>query len=95
MMMKLKRGLTLKKQLLEYYTMENQSYPSVIPINLQEDIISTITRRIYSIRCSLVHSKESSENSNFIPNLNDEILDKEVPLIKFVASKVIENSNLI
>ena len=43
----------------------------------------------------IVHSKESSENSNFIPNLNDEILDKEVPLIKFVASKVIENSNLI
>ena len=67
----------------------------VIPITLQEDIINKISRRIYSIRCSLVHSKEAPENSNFIPNLNDEILDKEVPLIKFVASKVIENSNLI
>jgi hypothetical protein len=91
----IKQWLYSQEQLFDYYTIENQRYPSIIPITLQEDIINIITRRIYSIRCSLVHSKEAQENSNFIPNLNDEILDKEVPLIKFIASKVIENSNLI
>ncbi|PGY51518.1 hypothetical protein [Priestia megaterium] len=84
-----------KKDLLEHYTLRNQQYPSMISVNLQEDIINTVARRIYSIRCSLVHSKEAPENSNFIPNLNDEILDKEVPLIRFIASKVIENSNSV
>ncbi|MFU8691630.1 hypothetical protein ACNA6I_17480 [Rossellomorea sp. FS2] len=91
----IKQWLSSQKQLLEYYTIEHLRYPSIIPINLQEDIINIITKRIYSIRCSLVHSKETPENTNFIPNLNDEILDKEVPLIQFIALKVIENSNLI
>lgn len=37
----------------------------------------------------MVHSKEAPNDVNFIPNLNDEIIDKEISLIKYVAEKVL------
>jgi hypothetical protein len=74
---------------LNYYTSETKQYPSIVPLNLNEGLIDTISRRIYYIRCSLVHSKESPKEFNFIPNLNDTVLKNEVPLIRYIASKVI------
>lgn len=77
-----------------YYTTSNDKYSSMVTINLGEDLIELLAKRVYFIRCSLVHSKEAPKDANFVPNLNDAIIDKEVALIKFLASKVIENGIL-
>lgn len=76
------------------YLEENTDFPMLKKIEMNkddEDIIIDLTNRIYSVRCSIVHSKESNHiNENFIPNLNDKIIYQELPLVKFVASKVLE-----
>ncbi|WHY63652.1 hypothetical protein [Cytobacillus firmus] len=77
-----------------YYTTPNDKYSSMVTINLGEDLVEQLAKHVYSIRCSLVHSKESLNDANFIPNLNDIVLDKEIALIKFLASKVLENGIL-
>ncbi|HZG81781.1 MAG TPA: hypothetical protein VEZ13_13515 [Brevibacillus sp.] len=72
----------------KYYTEPSEKYPALFPLNATE-IVESVATRIYSIRCSLVHSKEAPKDANFIPYLNDEIIDKEISLIKYVAEKVL------
>ncbi|RAI89637.1 hypothetical protein DET54_114105 [Paenibacillus pabuli] len=71
-----------------HYTEPSEIYPALIPLNVRENVQSVATR-IYTVRCSLIHSKEAPKDVNFIPNLNDEIIDKELALIKYVAEKVL------
>ncbi len=86
----IKQWLNRSNERLSYFTEANESYPSIRPIDLNDDTLITLVNRIYSVRCSLIHSKEAPGNFNFIPNLNDDIIENEVPLIKFVAMKVLE-----
>ncbi|MGE9753265.1 hypothetical protein ACQP3R_10185 [Bacillus inaquosorum] len=72
----------------KHYTEPSEKYPALFPLKATE-IVESVAKRIYSIRCSLVHSKEAPNDANFIPNLNDEIIDKEISLIKYVAEKVL------
>ncbi len=65
-----------------------QNYPTLTPIT-NTDILNLISKRIYIVRCSLVHAKEAPKDVNFIPNLNDDVIEKELALIKFVAEKVL------
>ncbi|SDM73218.1 hypothetical protein [Bacillus sp. OK048] len=83
-----------EEEKVNYFTTNNQKYPSIVTLDLSQDISDIVARRIYYIRCSLVHSKEAPTDYNFVPNLNDLVLEKEVPLIKFLASKVIENCSI-
>ncbi|MCE7744006.1 MAG: hypothetical protein GPJ52_02605 [Candidatus Heimdallarchaeota archaeon] len=48
-------------------------------------------RRIYAIRNSIVHSKDTSE-ARFKPFTDEEELTKEIPLIRLIAEEVIHNS---
>ncbi|PHG79763.1 hypothetical protein [Bacillus wiedmannii] len=88
------RGWFYSNDKNRYYTTSNDKYSSMVTINLEEDLIEQLAKRVYFIRCSLVHSKEAPKDANFIPNLNDAVLDKEVALIKFLASKVLEKQIL-
>jgi len=72
-----------------YYTNSVEGYPALRQIKLGNEVIQQVSNRIYSIRCSLVHSKEAAGNSNFIPNLNDQILNLELPLTKFISKSVL------
>jgi len=71
-----------------HYIEPSEKYPALIPLNVIDDVQSVDTR-IYTVRCSLIHSKEAPKDVNFIPNLNDEIIEKELTLIKYVAEKVL------
>lgn len=61
-----------------------------IELSKEEKIISALCRRIYSLRCSIVHSKADINEMVFIPNLNESKLVDEIPLMAYVASKVLE-----
>lgn len=66
-----------------------------INFNSAGDNISKIAKRIYAIRNSLVHNKESMKN-NYDPLRDSKALIKEVPLIKAIAEEaIIESGNFI
>jgi len=56
-----------------------------------KNVFERIARRIYTIRNSIVHSKETY-TSRFRPFENEEELIKEIPLIRLIAEDIIINS---
>jgi hypothetical protein len=89
---KFKNWLDKDYRLLNYYTKINNECPNLKPINFNDNksCISSIGERVYSTRCSIVHSKGDIEEFLFTPGLNDTLLDKEIPLIKTLAIIVLE-----
>jgi hypothetical protein len=83
--------------LIRYYTIENAQYVSLVTLNLNdEELIDLVAKRIYYVRCSLVHAKEAMNiDDNFIPNMNDTVIDAEIRLVMFVAHRVMEYWNLM
>jgi len=81
------------KERIDYYTTDNLSYPNLIKIDISTEkrFISTISERIYSVRCSIVHSKGDTAQISFIPDINETIIACEIPLIKNISSKVLEH----
>jgi hypothetical protein len=72
---------------------DNKEAPwDLLNINLAtgDKAIVTLAKRIYSLRCSIVHSKADIGEVIFIPNLNDNKLVNEIPLMAYVAEKVLE-----
>lgn len=54
-----------------------------------DKIISKVAYRIYSFRCAIAHAKGDMEEYVAIPTQSNEILFEEMPLIRYVAIKVI------
>lgn len=76
-------------------TNETDIFGKDININIKEGhIIGSVAKRIKTIRNTLVHSSDRYErNQRFIPTADHEsILCKEIPLIKYLAEKVIIGS---
>lgn len=85
--------LSANPQELKYYTKNTDTTLCSLNIDLSktdDKIISKIGERIYTLRCSVVHSKADIDEVLYVPNLNDMKLVNEIPLISFVASKVLE-----
>lgn len=86
--------------LLDYFkkdvTLKNENDITVQGINPDTDerFYSSLVQRIYSIRCSIVHSNpdfESSRNSPFEVNSeNMEILEKEIILLREISIAIID-----
>jgi len=57
----------------------------------KSNVFARLAKRIYLIRNSIVHSKESFENK-FKPFEDEEELSEEIPLIRLIAEDVILNS---
>ncbi|MTI86310.1 MAG: hypothetical protein FH756_21090 [Firmicutes bacterium] len=77
---------------MKTYTNSDDAELKELNINLsnEDKVISALCRRIYSLRCSIVQSKADINEMFFIPNLNDSKLVDEIPLMAYVASKVLE-----
>lgn len=67
------------------------SNTTLIDFKKEDHVIGNLTRRIYAIRNSIVHSKDISE-ARFKPFVDEEELTKEIPLIRLIAEEVIHNS---
>ena len=97
---KLEEDISWFKFYIEYYKKEMASFAInesddknlfLIDFNEKENIFQKLAKRIYAIRNSLVHSKESFEN-RFKPFEDEEELIKEIPLIRIIAEEIIFNS---
>ena len=78
-----------------YYKVNSISFADGSPVvDLDKDGEETyqaLRDRIYSVRNSIVHSKES-DRSRYKPFIHDSELSKEIPLIRSVAELIIINS---
>ncbi len=61
----------------------------------EENLISSLAKRIHTIRCAIVHSKIGHKNVRYIPSSkNDKLLMLETPLMRFLAEEVIISSSI-
>ena len=63
-------------------------------IDLAKDdkkIISNIAERVYDFRCSIAHAKGDVEEYIAVPSISKEIIEAEIPLVKYLAFEVIKN----
>ncbi len=84
--------------LVEYYNSESVRFSNARKINLKDNdkntILKHLSSRIYQNRNSIVHSKES-DKAKYTPFRDDKILVKEVPLLRFIAERIIFETSTI
>ena len=84
--------------LVNYYKSNPVSFANARQVNLEDNNINKIYKdlaaRIYQTRNSIVHSKES-EKEKYMPFRDDKFLVKEVPLIRFIAERIIFETSTI
>lgn len=85
--------------LVEYYKLESVRFSHARKVDLKDNDENTVFKhlsaRIYQNRNSIVHSKES-DKAKYTPFKDDKILVKEVPLLRFIAERIIfETSEIL
>lgn len=84
--------------LVEYYKLESVRFSNAKKVDLKDNDENTIFKhlssRIYQNRNSIVHSKES-DKAKYTPFRDDKILVKEVPLLRFIAERIIFETSTI
>jgi|JI8StandDraft_2_1071088.scaffolds.fasta_scaffold25893_2 hypothetical protein len=85
--------------ILEYYQYESVSFANAPGINWEcgdnDAIYKALSRRIYTTRNALVHSK-NNDKLKYTPFVHDHILAKELPLLRLIAEKtILFNSKMI
>ncbi len=85
----------IHEDLLEYYKKQKVNLKKGqigVPINFthSESVYSNLSERIYQIRNSIVHGKESNDKKvYYTPFIDDGIIEREVFLVKAIAEQVI------
>lgn len=91
------------RERLKQYFLEGNDYRGISPKPIfkvdegknKNISLNQIAKRIYNIRCAIVHKKEDSEKNKIYPTLkNFKLITHDLELLKYIAEKVIvENSN--
>lgn len=86
------------EKLVSYYRENEVKFSKGDKVNLNNEEIKTfnqLANRIYKTRNAIVHSKEG-EKSKFKPFIDDKFIINEIPLMRFLAEKIIiEDSTLV
>lgn len=65
----------------------------LVNVKNAHDLVADVARRIYDIRCRIVHSKSDSqreEGHGLLPGTNDEwLVERELPLIEYLAEQAL------
>lgn len=87
------------RTLLDYYRDNGVVFAGAKELDLRSAdsaaIYKALSRRIYATRNALVHSKDG-EKAKYTPFVDDPVLSKELPLLRFIAEKtILHNSSMI
>lgn len=78
--------------LIEFYRVNKVDFSAGVEVDFDstdiEQVYKSLTKRIYSTRNALAHSKDG-EKSKYTPFKDDRSLVKEVPLMRFISEMVI------
>ncbi|WP_339138289.1 MAG: hypothetical protein WGN25_08565 [Candidatus Electrothrix sp. GW3-4] len=84
--------------LLDYYRSTKVEFSGGTEVDIEnteeETVFKSLTKRIYSTRNALVHSKDG-DKSKYTPFKDDRILVKEVPLMRFISEMVILQESVV
>ncbi|RKG40846.1 hypothetical protein [Acinetobacter rongchengensis] len=87
-----------KPELIDFYKNNTVYFSEGDKVNLNNNdelnVISTLAKRIYYTRNSLVHSKDG-EKKKYEPFKHDKYLIKEIPLLRFIAESIITQESKI
>ena len=79
-----------QEELVSYYSNQKVSFSNGPVINFNDETgLSSIAKRIYFTRNSLVHSKSGKKDLAYHPYNHEAILRKEIPLIKKISEMII------
>lgn len=86
------------EDLINYYCTNSVPFSGGVIVNLESadigQILQHLTKRIYSTRNALVHSKEN-ELKKYKPFVDERALLKEVPLMRFISEMVILSESTV
>ncbi len=86
------------ENLISYYQTSKVGFANADEVDLMDAnrdfVIKKLALRIYRVRNSIVHSKES-EKARFVPFRDDRILLKEIPLLRFIAEQIIIGTSTV
>ncbi|PZV12086.1 MAG: hypothetical protein DCF22_13075 [Leptolyngbya sp.] len=85
--------------LVDYYRDNKVAFANAPEIDLRYSenaaIYKSLSKRIYATRNALVHSKDG-EKAKYTPFVDNHLLAKELPLLRFVAERtILRNSSMI
>lgn len=85
--------------IINYYRNNKVGFANATELDLQSGddtaIYKSLSKRIYATRNALVHSKDG-DKAKYTPFVDDHILSKEIPLLRFVAERtILSNSEMI
>lgn len=76
---------------IEQYTNCSDNKLNIDLSKPDEKIISKLSERIYYYRCAIAHAKGDTNDYLAVPEQSDEIIQKEIPLLKLIAQKVLKS----
>ena len=74
---------------MEQYTNCSESSLNMDLSKSDEKIIGKLAERIYYYRCAIAHAKGDTDEYLAVPEQNDDVVQKEIPLLKLIAEKVL------
>jgi hypothetical protein len=84
--------------LIDYYAQEQVAFAGGDTVTLAdpaaETVLNALAKRIYKTRNAIVHSKEG-DKVRYVPFQHDNLLVKELPLLRFVAEAIIIRSSTV
>lgn len=85
--------------IVDYYRNNKVAFANAPETDLRSGdnaaIYKSLSKRIYATRNALVHSKDG-EKAKYTPFVDDHVLAKELPLLRFIAERtIVRNSSLI
>lgn len=90
--------INLDENIYNNYINNDVTFSSGIKINFENSdegkIIKEITKRIYSTRNAIVHSKDG-DKGKYLPFSHEKELAKEIPLIRFISEQILINNSKI
>lgn len=97
----LRRALNLEKmvhwleenpQRKEWFFQHPERYRELPLLNVtsEKELLRSLVERIYALKCSIEDARDEHDNFIWVAKLDDTLLRKEMPLIRFLASHAIE-----
>lgn len=88
----------LDEKNVEYFSKTSIDFANAPAIDFrsssEDSILKNITKRVYATRNALVHSKRGAK-SRYRPFYDDEILNKELILLRLIAEQIIVNNSIV
>lgn len=87
----IKEWINSSLERIQQYTNCSESRLNIDLSKSDEKIIGKLSERIYYYRCAIAHAKGDTNDYLAVPEQSDDVIQKEIPLLKLIAQKVLKS----